>query len=241
MRKQLAGIAVVFAATWGAADAPSVPTHLADAETLVANIRPADNEYLHRGCYIHWPGIDGATEYGLHSDCSDFVALLLEHSYHFTPRQMRALTGKERPLANTWHDAIEAGRGGLSEVKTVSEVRPGNILAIRYPPGEADTGHVMLVDGPPVRREPSAPVEPGTVQWDVTVIDSSKSGHGPTDTRHRHADGTSDTGVGRGVVRLYSNPDGTVAGYSWSDSAKSEFRAQSDRHLIIGRLDPAGA
>jgi hypothetical protein len=61
MRKQLAGIAVVFAATWGAADAPSVPTHLADAETLVANIRPADNEYLHRGCYIHWPGIDGAT------------------------------------------------------------------------------------------------------------------------------------------------------------------------------------
>lgn len=47
------------------------------------------------------------------------------------------------------------------------------------------------------------PYVDGTVQWSVPVIDSSESGHGTTDTRHkRGADGRNHDGLGRGVFRL---------------------------------------
>ena len=225
------------AAAGAAGDA--VPPHVRDAEALVAGVSPADNAYVHKGCYIHWPGEAGATAYGNRTDCSDFAALLLEHTYHLSAAGMTKLTGKHRPLASTWHDAIGAGRGGLTEVKSLADARAGDLMAVKYPPGEGDTGHVMLIVGPPARRTASAPVVPGTVQWDVPIIDSSKSGHGPSDTRHR-PDGTFDNGVGKGQVRLYTGADGAVAGYAWSDAEKSEFRPQSAHHLVIGRLAAFG-
>ena len=221
------------AATRPAAD--PVPPHLRDAQTLVANVKPADDLYVHKGCYIRWKGEAGATAYASHNDCSDFVALLFEHTYHFTPKQMADLTGKERPFANTWHDAIAAGRGGLRQVTHLADARPGDLLAAEFPPGAGDSGHVMMVEQLPVPHPASSPVVAGTRQWDVTIIDSTKSPHGPADTRKASAA----TGVGRGTIRIYTNPDGTVAGYAWSDSDKTAYRPMAERNLVIGRLERA--
>lgn len=74
--------------------------------------------------------------------------------------------------------------------------------------------------------------------WNVTIIDSTRSPHGKGDTRIA-SDGTSGQGVGRGVIRIFTNSDGSVAGYCWSDGSKSKFESQDERNLAIGRLDVA--
>ena len=71
----------------------------------------------------------------------------------------------------------------------------------------------------------------------MTVIDSSESGHGPTDTRHkRGADGRDHDGLGRGVFRLYGDARGEVAGFAWSTAKVSRFIAPADEHVVLGRL-----
>ena len=133
----------------------------------------------------------------------------------------------------------------MTQITRVADARPGDVLAVRFPPHSGDTGHVMLLDAPPVPRTPTAPLVPGTDQWDLTIIDSTKDPHGSTDTRHTVGNGVGTgtgtgvgTGVGRGTVRLYTAADGTVVGYAWSDGTRSAYRPSSDRHLVIGRLPP---
>jgi hypothetical protein len=116
-------------------------------------------------------------------------------------------------------------------------MRPGDILAIKYPPGSQDTGHVMIVAAPPAARNATAPLVANTKQWDVPVIDCSKSGHGKTDSRHK-ADTTFRSGVGRGSLRIYTNHAGEIVGYSWSALKVSDFYGQEERQLLVGRLKP---
>jgi len=211
------------------------PKHLTDAQTLVDNVSADHNAYQHKGCFIKWKGQDGAEQYENHTDCSDLLDLLLEHSYGVTKEKLKEWTGHTRPLAEHWHDAIVAGKGA-KQIVNVTDAQAGDILAIKFPPGLPDTGHIMIVCGPAEAIAAKAPIEPDTRQWDVTIIDSTKSGHGPTDTRYK-SDGTFNQGVGKGVIRIYTKEDGTIAGYCWSDGAASKFRSQSDRNLVIGRLD----
>src|SRR5262249_216765 len=114
--------------------------------------------------------------------------------------------------------------------------RPGDFIAIRYPAGSENTGHIMVVAETPQRRQASEPVIEGTEQWEVTVIDSSESGHGKMDTR-RKEDGTFGSGVGEGIFRLYSDRKGKIVGYSWSTFKNSDYYDLATRHLVIGRLD----
>jgi hypothetical protein len=78
-----------------------------------------------------------------------------------------------------------------------------------------------------------------TEQWAVPIIDSSHSGHGPTDSRHhRGANNKDRDGLGRGVFRIYAGSQGQVVGFSWSTARVSKFVAPDDEHLVIGRLIP---
>jgi hypothetical protein len=95
----------------------------------------------------------------------------------------------------------------------------------------------MIAASTATPRDATAPVEPDTSQYELEVIDSASTGHGPGDTRH-HANGTRTTGVGRGVLRLYARPDDTIAGYAWSTSTHSLFRSATMRRPAVGRLDP---
>jgi hypothetical protein len=110
------------------------------------------------------------------------------------------------------------------------------VLAIKYPEGSHPTGHVLLAASRPEERRATEPVVAGTTQYEITVIDSSHTGHGPTDTRH-YAKGKFHNGVGEGLFRLYAAADGTIAAYSWSVTKASEVFTPDRRSLVIGRLN----
>ena len=210
-------------------------TPLEWATVLVRELRPEDTSYQHKNDYVKWKDEAGSRKYESHTDCSGFLTALLERSYGFTQSDLERWLGKRRPLAIDYHDAILNQRG-FKHIQRVSDVEPGDVLAIKYPPDADNSGHIMLVAEPPRRAKSTKPEIQGTEQWEVAVIDSSKSGHGKTDTRRRD-DGTFGSGVGEGVFRIYANRDGRIAGYAWSTFANSEYYDERQRHLVVGRMD----
>ena len=164
MRKSFSLVAVLALLCVGVVD--DKPKHVTDAETLVTGISADKNAYQHKGCFIKWKGEDGAVDYENRSDCSDFLALLVEHSYGITPEQLKKWTGHARPLAEHWHDAIAAGKQ-FTQIAKLADAKVGDVLAIEFPPGLDDTGHVMLIVGQPESITAKAPIEPGTQQWNV--------------------------------------------------------------------------
>ncbi len=98
------------------------------------------------------------------------------------------------------------------------DIQAGDLLIIKYADSsdhEDNTGHCMLVAKAPVHHAASALNEPGTVQYEVVVYDSSKSPHGKNDTRYSTG-GVEYEGLGRGSFRLYASKEGIIKGYSWS-------------------------
>lgn len=223
--------------------APSVPKHLAVAQKLVSHLDLTNTDYAHGA-----PQVSFVTPYESHADCSGFADSLIEYSYGLDKKGFRAMFGSGRPTAARYYDAIE-NQSGFTVVPHVQDARPGDFLAVKYLTRKDNTGHVMLVAAKPVPLDrPKDPGRTGSRQWQVMVIDSSESGHGPTDTRHRKgANGKDHDGVGEGQLRIYSDDGGAVTGFSWSLISSSKFKSPDDEPLLIGRLQlssletPAGA
>ncbi|MEP6900958.1 MAG: hypothetical protein ABJA66_04360 [Actinomycetota bacterium] len=206
---------------------------------LVENVLLENTDYQHKNGFVKWKGIDGATEYGSHTDCSGLLNALLERSYNLKSNDFKDWLGVRRPLAITYHDAIE-NEQGFTRIKRVTEIKPGDIIAIKYPPDSDNSGHIMMVEKSPHKRAPTSPIIKSAQQWEVTIIDSSESGHGKTDTR-RLPDGSFAQGVGEGIFRLYTDQNNVIIGYSWSNFANSEYQDQAHRHLVVGRLEKSFA
>jgi hypothetical protein len=232
-RLSVASAALLGALCWGAANEDR-PKHLADALRLVERLDVRNTRYRFGQASVQWEGICA-----VHADCSGFLNALLRHSYGYRRAQLRRWFGSGRPTAARYHDAI-ARRTGFTEVKRLRDALPGDILAVKYRHPSKSTGHVLLLAGPVRRLKARPPRRDGTEQWAVPVIDSALSGHGPTDSRHGKRKGGKDhDGLGRGILRVYTDKGGGIAGHAWSTSARSRFRPQRDRHLVIGRLLPA--
>jgi hypothetical protein len=212
--------------------------HLDRAIKLVKELQPENTSYKQRNGYVKWKGEDGADDYESHTDCSGFVTALLTRSYGFTPESFEQWLGNRRPLAKTYHEAIINQRG-FKLIRSIAEVEPGDIIAVRYPGGTVNTGHIMIVSDILRERKASRPKIKGTGQWEIAVIDSSESGHGNTDTRYRE-NGTYGAGAGEGILRLYTDRKGRITGYTWSTYGNSEYYDQTVRPLVIGRLDLSG-
>ncbi len=220
--------ALLSAATCYAAEPPR---HLTAAIDLAGHLRLEDTSYQHGEPKVTWDGICQS-----HADCSGFLDALLMHSYGYTRADFKRWFNSHRPSARRYHDAIVAERG-FQRIERLGEVQPGDVLAVKYLRRSDNTGHVMLVSARPRRIMPTRPVVGYSEQWEVPIIDSSRSGHGPSDTRHhRGPNGKDHEGLGCGVLRIYSNSQGAVVGFSWSTAKASKFVAPSDEHLVIGRL-----
>ena len=160
------------------------------------------------------------------------------HSYGYDGDQFKKWFDSHRPSARRYHDAI-VEQHGFTEIKELSHVRPGDILAVKYLKRKDNTGHIMLVEESPQLMKPKRSQIAGAEQWEVTVIDSSHTGHGPTDTRHaKGKDGKDHDGLGQGVIRLYADKQGKVVGFAWSTLAGSELKLPHEEHLVVGRLTP---
>ena len=222
------GIALI--ALQGRADAAEVQ-RVAAADQLVRQVDLSNTDYAHGQGSVTWEGTVAS-----HTDCSGFIDHLLIHVDGYSADDFKRWFGSRRPTAERYHDAIVEGRG-FAPVATIGDLLPGDVIAIKYLTRHDNTGHIMLVVEPPRRMSASIPFVDGTTQWAVAVIDSSESGHGPTDTRHKRGEGGRDhDGLGRGVVRLYGGAQGEVAGFAWSTAKASRFIAPQDEHVVLGRF-----
>lgn len=233
----LALLALTASAAVRAQQAPGfldVAEHLVDDLQVSAQSAPEwPNVYGTTPSYIEWSGAASSAR----TECSSFVTLLWQHAYGWTPASFKAWTGHSSPEAAVYHDTI-AAHEGFDEITTVGAIRPGDVVAIvYYPEYQSPTGHLMIVAAQP-QANSSAPLVAGTDQWTIDVVDSSSTYHGTADTRYAHPGG-----IGRGTFRLYTNPDGTFAGHTWSllgTSLASYYpqptTTQNGRHLVVGRL-----
>jgi hypothetical protein len=217
-----------------AASEPPPPKHLAVAIDLVSRLDLDNTTYNHGDPDVTWQGSDAHS----FADCSGFVDELLKHTYGYDRDDFKKWFDSHRPSARRYHDAI-AAHTGFHEVETLGAVRPGDFIAVDYLRRTDNTGHIMLVVESPRRMPAKKPMIAGTVQWEVAVIDSSMTGHGTTDTRHKRGpDGKDHEGLGEGVLRLYTDAEGRVAGLAWSTETVSKFETPESEHVVIGRLVP---
>ena len=203
--------------------ADGAPDHLAWARRLVAGVTPETNLYASRPTVVTWSGVNGATETRNRSVCSALVAHLFRQAYGYRAADFASWLGGRFPRAAGFHDAIVAGHG-------FDPVRPDR----GHPAGRRAGDQISAgepSDRPCAARRLAARAaarhgagRPGHRAVRAEVIDSSHTGHGPTDTRH-YAKGKFHSGVGEGLFRLYAGPDGTLAGYSWSVTKASEVYA----------------
>lgn len=205
------------------------------ADRLVSEVAPDHNTYAAHPTTVTWASVDGARETQNRSVCSTLVATLIERADGYSEDDLVGWFGSTSPTAADFYAAVTSVRG-FAPVKAIGSIVPGDIIVVQYPPGSHPTGHVMLVDGPPERLSPTAPRVAGTEQWVVPIIDSSTSGHGPSDTRAL-PNGKFHVGVGRGTLRLYSGAGGEIVGYSWSPLSISKFISRQDRPIVVGRVD----
>lgn len=218
------------------------PALLDWATKLVQNVQPGDSSYRHKDIVVRWKGTDGATAYESHADCSGFLNELLRKAYHLPSGGLKDWLHVDRPVARTYFTAIlEENR--FLRIPRLKDAAPGDILAIRYAADDPEntdhnSGHVLIIAAKPQPRQASDPRVDGTDQWEVVVIDQSRSGHGKGDTRH-NKEGKDSPGLGQGVLRIYTLKDGTIAGHTWSILKASEYRDQKARPMVIGRLQLA--
>jgi hypothetical protein len=213
-------------------DDDQVPKHLADARELVKQLHLADTNYEHGKGEVIWKDKVEA-----HCDCSGLLNNLLMHSYGYTEDDLATWLGAKRPTARRYHEAIaDQNNKRFTRITNIKDVRPGDIFAVKYAVRSSDnTGHVMLVDAAPKEiKEDRKEVEGAVKQWQVRIIDSSMSAHGSTDTRYEK--GAKHSGVGRGLLRVYTNAEGEIVAYTWSTESAKTIYHQKSYSLVIGRL-----
>jgi hypothetical protein len=222
--------------------------HLEWAQKIVEGIRWRQTKYRHSATAVYWKGVGGQKQYRSFADCSGFLNRLLPQAYGLSDadlnRWLKIKSPAKRPLARDYFQAIKDGNK-FQAVTKIPDVRAGDIIAIKYLPGdpnndERNSGHVLLAAARPKARAATEPKRDNTQQWSVKVFDQSNSGHGPADTRYggKDKDGKPQfkDGLGQGVFRLYTDRDGNVTGHTWSLGPKSVFYDQKTRPLLIGRL-----
>jgi hypothetical protein len=215
----------------GLAQDPVQPKHLVEALKLLRQVELSNTSYRHGACDMAWTGTCV-----MHADCSGFLNGLFSHCYGYDQQEFKKWFDSRRPTAARYHDTIEL-ENGFTRIKTVENIRPGDILAVKYLQRKDNTGHVMLVARLPQRIKAKKPIVEGTEQWEVTVIDSSQSGHGTTDTRHgKGKEGKDHDGLGQGTLRLYADKQGQILGFSWSTQSVSKFKEPDQEHIVVGRL-----
>lgn len=216
-----------------ATPALGAPAHVKDAETLLSDLTVSrQNVYGSNPSYIKWNG----TASQARTVCGTFITNLLLHSYNLTTKTFTQWMGSTSPYPDTYHAAIVA-QNHFTQIKNLQQVQPGDLIAIKYTDGNV-TGHTMLVDGAPRPQSAMKPVVSGTTQYALTVIDSSSSNHGATDTRVK-SPSTTGNGIGRGDIRIYVDASLKPVGYSWSNESGSPYYAMTQRPMAIGRIDLA--
>lgn len=227
-----------------------IPKYLALARELVENTKPEDNRYSLGGQSISFPGDFLSHKYSVRADCSGFLMAILDRAKYSTISRMEYQPGtfrrRTRPAAEDFVYSIEAEKG-FKRIRDARKIEPGDLLAhamlnIADQRQTGTTGHVFLIDSLPKPIEPRDPVVAGTLQFEISVIDSNEEYVGADDTRL--ADPSNKIkGLGRGTIRIYVDSNGELVGWARTFKTTKRFfsydpRFPSDtklRKAAIGR------
>ena len=203
------------------------PAHLSWAQRLLVDIQPQDNSYGSHPTVVQWRGVDGARRTFNRSVCSSFITALIRRAYGYSSDQIRYWLGARSPQAVDYYDAIARGNR-FQPVLLIGAVEPGDLLATRnLRPAARNTGHLMLAAAQPQLVKPC---DRQFCRYRLTVIDSSRSGHGPNDSRGKSS------GVGIGVIELQADLAGRVHAFRWSELQRSQWRGSDAEPVLIGRF-----
>ena len=235
-------IAVAFSLVSCSASAEEdVPKHLQAARDLLTTLSPEYNIYTNYPRWVRWKGDILTPHAEAHTDCTGFVGSVLERAGCSIRRSPLISNARNTlPTIDDYFDSISHQKG-FKRIDIITDILPGDIIVVKYNIGNSGVrktypGHVMLADAVPVSRvKDTKPIIEGTKQWEITILDSTIGYHGTTDTRYRTT-GTMQSGVGRGVLRLYTGEGGKVIGYSNSIHQKSVYYDNSNQPLVIGRV-----
>ena len=199
-----------------------------EAEKLVQTVPLERTDYRHGREEVEW-----ADPAHCYTDCSGFLDALLMHTYQLRREDLRAWLGAARPNAAAYFQAV-AEKRHFQAVSTMVAIRPGDVLVVKYLHRTDNSGHVMIADG---EATPLPSLEGSNRrEWQLPIIDCSESGHGPQDTRHHRGESGKDhPGLGRGVLRIFSDADGHPTGFSWSTLKSSALKGSDTEPLLIGR------
>jgi len=232
----LASATILTSLSIQAAALADVPDHVFWAVDLAENVAPEYNTYDSNPNYVYWVGVAGATRYENRTTCSNFLTRVLKQSYGFSDTDLKTWLGATNPAVIRYYTAIVEENGFL-RISNIDDVLPADIVAVAHPPGGTVTGHVSIAISAPVPRISTTPIVPGTYQYELEIVDSSSSGHGPLDTR-RLPNGEWQQGAGIGIMRLYTDEEGVIVGHTWSTYSTSLYYDETTRPIAIGRLPP---
>ena len=198
---------------------------------LLKELDPQNTSYRHKNNVVKRKSGETAAE--CHADCSGLVNWLLLESAGEQPSALERWFKSKRPVARHYHDAIVAEKH-FKRIGRIQDCLPGDIVAMKYPKGNDNTGHVMVLVEKPTKREAAPPLVDGSEQWQAKILDSTTSPHG-SDSR-RDKDNKSRGGLGMGAFRFYATKDGDLVGYTWGPGPRSEYRSVKERPIVIGRF-----
>jgi hypothetical protein len=215
--------------------------HMDWAERLVGEIKQSENAYGSKPTVLEWRGVNGASETRNRTVCSTLFTRLIKQAYGYEADDIKRWFGSASPTAEQYHQAVKSGYR-FKQIASLNQVKRGDVIAIDYQrarPGDpgamrATTGHIMLVAGDPKLQHYGS----STLmrRYSLAVIDSSRTGHGPKDTRIQARGGWGAGGVGRGEIGLLVDRQGHIQAYSWSNLPRSRMIPQAEHSLLIGRF-----
>lgn len=203
--------------------------HLALALWMVEHLKQEENTFGEGQAFVSSDGTRARTR------CSSFITVLLNRAYEIHPLIWASYFNRDSPFARDYHNAILSGV--VPQVDNLEDVRPGDLVSIAYEEDRNDphgfTGHSAIVADRPWKT--SEMVGEGQVNWAVPVLDSSRTSHGPGDTRFT-AHGEVG-GIGIGTMRVRATVEGVPLGYNWSLRSASEYLPNGrGQTLRIGRF-----
>lgn len=207
-----------------------------------------------------------------YTTCAPLITHLLKHTYGWNwslfqipdPLANNQLVSSASPKAYRYVSAIKNLVGFSAQRGTLLAVQPGDVGA--YWDIGTDDGHAFLVVGLNLASAKPYPSDvtgaiaalAGATYYEMTVLDSSASGH-TSDTRMITFNGGTalSGGIGTGVMGVLVNASGAVVAHTWSlptsnyltkkngvwvvnpswlSGLNSRLQFQTSRELVFGRL-----
>lgn len=200
------------------------------AEEIALFTTPADNNWA-SPCAMDWVAYTATT-----NGMCYFTLSLKKSDPTITNPILTQWWGSTNPASPVLHDIIIQDNPAVKHFDHITDFATalaGDLLVTKYQSGQSFTGYTMMLAVDP---EWYATTMEGYDRYLCTVLDSTRTPHGNTDTRWMaDAGGAHDWGVGAGEMYVDADPaTGEIMRHTWSRDPKGTSYTQDVRHMVVG-------